>query len=184
MLLKNLLKNIAHKLNERKIDYMIIGGQAVLIYGEPRLTKDIDITLGVDIDQLDNIISIVNELNLKVLVKNPRDFTKKTMVLPAIDEQTGLRVDFIFSFTEYEREALKRVNKIKIDEVEVNYISIEDLIIHKLISGRSRDLEDIQIILSKNHKIDENYLYKWLQIFSQTLDMDLIKIYQELKKMK
>jgi hypothetical protein len=25
---------------------MIIGGQAVLLYGEPRLTKDIDITLG------------------------------------------------------------------------------------------------------------------------------------------
>lgn len=28
---------------------MIIGGQAVMVYGEPRLTKDIDITLGVDI---------------------------------------------------------------------------------------------------------------------------------------
>jgi len=25
---------------------MVIGGQAVLLYGEPRLTKDIDITLG------------------------------------------------------------------------------------------------------------------------------------------
>ena len=27
---------------------MIIGGQAVLLYGEPRLTRDIDITLGVN----------------------------------------------------------------------------------------------------------------------------------------
>lgn len=44
--LKELLKKLSIKLEERNIDYMIIGGQAVLIYGEPRLTKDIDITLG------------------------------------------------------------------------------------------------------------------------------------------
>ncbi|GAH87084.1 unnamed protein product, partial [marine sediment metagenome] len=30
---------------------MIIGGQAVLLYGEPRLTRDIDVTLGDDIDK-------------------------------------------------------------------------------------------------------------------------------------
>jgi hypothetical protein len=32
---------------------MIIGGQAVLLYGEPRLTRDIDITLGVSAEHLD-----------------------------------------------------------------------------------------------------------------------------------
>jgi len=31
---------------------MIIGGQVVLLYGEPRLTRDIDITPGVNIDEL------------------------------------------------------------------------------------------------------------------------------------
>ena len=31
---------------------MLIGGQAVLLYGEPRLTRDIDITLGVDVDKI------------------------------------------------------------------------------------------------------------------------------------
>jgi hypothetical protein len=42
-----LLERIAHGLDERQIPYMVIGGQAVLIYGEPRLTRDIDITVGV-----------------------------------------------------------------------------------------------------------------------------------------
>jgi len=31
---------------------MVIGGQAVFLYGEPRMTKDIDITLGMGIDGL------------------------------------------------------------------------------------------------------------------------------------
>jgi len=29
---------------------MVIGGQAVLLYGEPRLTRDIDITLGIGVE--------------------------------------------------------------------------------------------------------------------------------------
>ncbi len=41
-----LLATIATALDQASIPYMVIGGQAVLLYGEPRLTEDIDITLG------------------------------------------------------------------------------------------------------------------------------------------
>ena len=51
-----LLKKIAFELSSNSIPYMVIGGQAVLLYGEPRLTKDIDITLGIGIDGLDTIL--------------------------------------------------------------------------------------------------------------------------------
>ena len=44
---------------------MIIGGQAVLLYGEPRLTKDIDITLGIDFDELDRLLKVISELKFK-----------------------------------------------------------------------------------------------------------------------
>jgi len=41
--MSNLLVNLAKALDEAGIPYMLIGGQAVLIYGEPRLTRDIDV---------------------------------------------------------------------------------------------------------------------------------------------
>jgi hypothetical protein len=41
---------------------MVIGGQAVLLYGEPRLTKDIDIALGIGIDGLKVFQKIVKEI--------------------------------------------------------------------------------------------------------------------------
>lgn len=53
-----LIKRIAKILSANKIPYMIIGGQAVLIYGEPRITRDIDITLGVNINKLPEILDI------------------------------------------------------------------------------------------------------------------------------
>lgn len=44
------LSEIGKSLEKHNLPYIIIGGQAVLLYGEPRLTRDIDITLGVSID--------------------------------------------------------------------------------------------------------------------------------------
>ena len=43
---ESLIVKIAEELKKADLSYMIIGGQAVLLYGTPRLTKDIDITLG------------------------------------------------------------------------------------------------------------------------------------------
>ena len=43
---EELIARIAGELKKADLPYMIIGGQAVLLYGSPRMTKDIDITLG------------------------------------------------------------------------------------------------------------------------------------------
>ena len=55
---ESLLERIATALDAEAIPYMVIGGQAVLVHGEPRLTRDIDITLGVDIDQLGQVLAV------------------------------------------------------------------------------------------------------------------------------
>ena len=54
---ESLIEKIARMLDEAGVRYMIIGGQAVLFYGEPRLTRDIDITLDATLEQLDDILS-------------------------------------------------------------------------------------------------------------------------------
>jgi hypothetical protein len=81
-MLEKLLENIAKALNVYEIPYMIIGGQAVLLYGEPRLTKDIDITVGVDTEALEKLERIAKGLGLKILVKDIESFVKQTFVLP------------------------------------------------------------------------------------------------------
>lgn len=164
----NLLVKIASALDKYKIPYMIIGGQAVLLYGEPRLTKDIDITLGVDLRSLSVIQKIRKELKLKDLSTKIEDFTKKTLVLPLYDAFSGMRVDFIFSYSDYERNAIKRAKSIKIDNKKINFISIEDLIIQKIFAGRPRDLEDARSIIRKNSKIEKKYVIKWLKIFDKS----------------
>lgn len=184
--LLKLLEKIARTFEEECVPYMIIGGQAVLLYGEPRLTKDIDITLGLDTSELPRIKNIAIQIGLTLLVQDEEKFVRETMVLPTIHEPSGFRVDLIFSFSEYELQALERVNKIRIGSVDVCYASLEDVLIHKTISGRPRDIEDIKTIVLKNPHFDFQYIEKWLQNFSQALNFDFAvqfkQIYDEIKK--
>lgn len=167
-MIENLIKKVAQYLDEDNIPYMIIGGQAVLLYGTPRLTRDIDITLGIDTNKFPLIEDICRKLGLKVLPENPEDFAVETKVLPTEDTHLRIRVDFIFSFTPYEAQAIKRTKKVIMDDYPVKFASCEDVIIHKMIAGRAIDNEDVKNILIKNkNSIDIEYIRKWLLEFSK-----------------
>lgn len=167
-MIEKLLHNIAQTLDEKNIPYMIIGGQAVLLYGSPRLTRDIDITLGVDTDKFLLITRICRELGLNILPENPEDFVKETKVLPTDEPESKMRVDFIFSFTPYETQAIQRAQKVLINNYPVKFTSCEDLIIHKMIAARAIDIEDVKKILIKNkNSIDIEYIKRWLIEFNQ-----------------
>jgi hypothetical protein len=149
-MVSRLFERLAEALDSRAIPYMVIGGQAVLIYGEPRLTRVIDITLGAGPDDLGQVEELVSSLSLQILTESPVEFVRSRMVLPCRDPDTGFRVDFIFSFTPYERQAIERARTVQVGNARVRFPSPEDLVIHKMVAGRARDLEDVRGVLLKN----------------------------------
>ena len=181
---EELLSRLGNALDRHSVPYMIIGGQAVLLYGEPRLTRDIDVTLGIDLGGIDLLLTMVSELALKTLPEDVRSFVRETMVLPVLEEDTGIRVDFILSFTPYESEAIARAVIVKFKEQEVRFASPEDVIIHKIFAGRPRDLEDVSGIILKNPDIDSTYIRKWLGRFDisseDTSGKSHTKIFEEI----
>jgi predicted nucleotidyltransferase len=179
---QRLLKKVSLQLKKDSIPYMVIGGQAVLLYGEPRLTKDIDITLGVGVRELNKLKETISSLGFKILVERDEEFVERNMVLPTLDEKSGIRVDFIFSFSPYERQAIERAKDIKLGRSLVRFASLEDVVIHKVIAGRPRDLEDIKSILLKNQKYDSDYIEKWLKEFDKSLTEQFLKIFREIKE--
>ena len=167
---QKLIARIAASLAVRKIPYMIIGGQAVLLYGEPRLTRDIDVTIGADVSWLPDLLRSVEDIGLKSLPDDVEAFVRRTMVLPTQHKETGIRVDFIFSFTSYEIEAIARAHRVTMAGQEVAFASVEDLIIHKIFAGRPRDLEDVRSVLLRNKDIDMDYIRRWLAEFDASVE--------------
>jgi len=167
---EELIARIASGLDAAGITYMIIGGQAVLLYGTPRMTRDIDVTLGVAIDRLEDVVAVVRTAGLKILVEDYQSFAGRTWVLPTKDEDSGIRVDLIFSVTPYEREAIERAVAVVLRGTIVKFASLEDVIIHKVFAGRPRDLEDVRSIILKNPIFDSQYIADWLTKFDQSVE--------------
>jgi hypothetical protein len=178
---QELLARLARALDGAGISYMVIGGQAVLLHGEPRLTRDIDVTLGITSSGLARVRQAVERIGLRPSVSDVEIFVQTTNVLPLTDEPTAIRVDLIFSFTPYESEAIRRAVGVLFGETTVRFAAAEDLIIHKLVAGRPRDLDDVSGVLARCPSLDEAYLNTWLTAFHDVVNRDLVREYRNLK---
>lgn len=152
----------------------------MLLYGEPRLTRDIDVTLGLKAEELDKVRVIISGVSLKILVENVEDFVKRTMVLPTIDEKSSIRVDFIFSSSLYEKQAIDRAKNVKLGRNLVKFACLEDVVIHKVIASRPRDIEDARSILLKNPEYDSKYIARWLKEFDSSLGENFLGLFKKI----
>ena len=139
---ESLIARLACELEARDLPYMVIGGQAVLIHGEPRLTRTVDVTLGVTPEHLETVLAAVDKLGLNLLIEAPHECVRDTWVLPCEETRSGIRVDIVFSFSQYEQQAIQRAVRVNMGTQSVCYAAVEDLIIQKIVAGRPRDLED------------------------------------------
>ena len=182
-MLSELMAEIGRALDQARIPYMIIGGQAVLLYGEPRLTRDIDITVGIaaELDSIKAVLTLARKLGLRPLAPDPIAFAQKTMTLPALEPKSGIRLDLIFSDSAFEQQALKRRKSKIIKGQKVRFVSAEDLIILKIVAGRPRDLEDARGILLKRKNLDFAHILGWLGKLGRALDADYLKLFKSLR---
>jgi hypothetical protein len=158
---------LSRRLEARKLPFMLIGGQAVLLHGRPRLTEDIDVTVGAGPEAWTRVREVCDELGLTPLPNDLERFVRETFVLPARHGETGIRVDFIFSTTPYERQAIARAVRETLGGVAVPFATAEDLILHKLFAGRPRDLEDVAgVVRRKGSELDWVYLERWAREFA------------------
>lgn len=67
----------------------------------------------------------------------------------------GVRVDVMAAQTGFQRSALERA----VDGV----ITVEDVIVFKLLAWRPRDEDDIASILAAGHDLDEAYIETWAE---------------------
>lgn len=61
-------------------------------------------------------------------------------------------------------------------------MTLEDLVIHKIFAGRTRDLDDVFAVLLKNPNYDEVYILKWLKEFDRISERDLLEAFLRIKR--
>ena len=163
------LTDLSSVFKNNNVPYMIIGGLANAIWGHPRATLDIDVTIWVLDDQIQKLLSILEEKYV-FMVEEPIDFISKTRVLP-IKNKENLRIDIIFGALPFEKDALVRAVEVKVGNSFIKFCTAEDLILFKIISERSKDLEDVRNLLwYQRDNLDYSYLEPRIKELSDLLD--------------
>jgi len=152
--------------NTLKIKYAVIGGMAVLLYGEPRLTLDIDVSAAIAKADVGKFLLMAKRFGFRPIPNNIMRFIAKTNVIPLrYSKGTSIgRCDIIIAQNAIEQETIERARPKKVGSVNMCVVSAEDLIIHKITSSRPRDREDLAgIIRRQKGKLDLEYIRRWLR---------------------
>ena len=158
---------------------MVIGGMANAVWGEPRSTLDIDITVWIAEEKIESFIRLISEKFLPI-VPDPLRFISETRVLP-LQTPRGIRIDCIFGGLPYEKEAIDRAVELDIAGTSVRFCTPEDLILHKIVSERSRDIEDVRgIIFRRIKSLDTAYLAPRIKELSDALERpDILRMWRK-----
>jgi hypothetical protein len=180
-MLDDLIVDLALAMERSGIPYVIMETQSTPLNRHTSLSREMDITLGIGLEKLDLVVNLLGQSGLEFLAE-PETFTRETMILPSRDPGTNTRVDFAFSASPYEIMAIHRGKTVRMGRADVRFASPEDLIVHKMITGRPWDLKDARNELLRNPRIDLAYIRLWLGAFSEALGHSLLDQFEETLK--
>ncbi len=161
---------VAVFLDDQKIPYAVLGGVALQHWGEPRTTQDVDIVVMVPWESEEDFLRKVLQ-RFRPRMADALAFAKQHRVL-LISTSDGIPVDLSLGIPGYEEEAMRRATKVSLAGLAaIRVVSAEDLIIHKCIAGRARDVEDVERVLVRQKvKLNLPYIRRWLRAFAPVIE--------------
>jgi hypothetical protein len=117
--------------------WYLFGAQAVIIYGVPRLSADVDVTLALARDSPERFAGEMQAAGFSLRVDDP-EFVRRTRVMPFVHLPTGMPLDVVLAGSGLEDQFLDRAVPTDIGGTTVPLIDLGDLIIAKVLE----DLND------------------------------------------
>jgi hypothetical protein len=136
-------RRIGERLDEDGIPYGIGGALALGVWGAPRATKDVDLTVFVARDELPRVLDSLERAG--VMLSREQAAIDVARIGLARGKLGKIGVDVFLSEHPQYAAMARRVRRVS-DPAgwSGGFISAEDLAIHKLVFGRHRDIADLE----------------------------------------
>lgn len=139
-------KELLNLFKKYNVKYLVVGGYAVMKYTEPRFTKDIDLWIETSKENAKAVFAALKEFGAPLLNLSEKDFTESGYFYQM--GRAPFRVDIMMSIPGVKfEEAYQKREVSLIQNIEVSFISKEDLIKSKIASGREIDQNDLKKLL-------------------------------------
>jgi hypothetical protein len=145
------LRALLQRLNERGLDFVVVGGVAVILQASPRFTKDLDICYAPGQENLDRLATVLLELGARLrgvdedvpFVPDARTL-RQTRILTLTTADGGLDLLVDPDGSPGYPTLHRRADRIDLDGIVVRVASVDDLIAMKRAAGRLQDLVDLE----------------------------------------
>ena len=135
-------KELLSLMETHGVEYLVVGGYAVMRYAEPRFTKELDLWISVSGANANAVFSALKDFGAPLAGLTVGDFQEAGYFYQM--GRPPLRVDILMSIPGLSfHEAWPRREVIAIDGVSVNFISKADLMVSKQAAGRPQELLDL-----------------------------------------
>ena len=140
--------------------FCFIGGIALQRWGEPRLTRDVDLTLlcpyGAEAQAVDPLLA-----RFAHRIPEARAFALEHRVLLLLSA-TGIPIDIALGGIPFEERCVARATEFDFGEVSLLTCSAEDLVVLKAFAGRPQDWLDIEAVAVRQHRVLD-----WSLVFAE-----------------
>jgi len=163
--------------------WYLFGAQAVVAYGVPRLSADVDVTLRLSPDAPDRLVEDMRAAGFEPRVADP-EFVRRTRVLPFVHAATGMPLDVVLAGSGLEDEFLARARVLDIEDLRVPTIEPGDLIIAKILAGRPKDIEDARgLWRARGQELDGARIESVLRLLEEALGQsDLLPAWSAIRR--
>jgi hypothetical protein len=161
------LQDFVRLFDDLEVPYAVMGGLAVRAYGVPRPTYDVDVLLTVTDDQLPLLFDRVEDAGYTVPEAYRSGWVDRIEGMPLVKfriyrpDNRSIDVDVFIEQTAYQREIMNRRQRADLSIGPVWVITPEDIVLLKLVAGRSRDMGDIEDVRFMEGDLDEAYMRHW-----------------------
>lgn len=140
-------------LRKNNFAFCFIGGIALQRWGQPRATRDLDLTLLTGFGNEDPFIqAILNEYDARI--EDAASFARVNRIL-LVEDDNGTPIDISLGAMPFEERTVERSTIFEAtSDCSISTCSAEDLIVHKAFANREQDWVDVRSILVRTEELD------------------------------
>lgn len=132
-------------LNNNNVEYLLVGGYAVIIHGYRRTTGDLDIWINTTKKNYQQLVKACYQFGLPLLDMTEENFLHNDEIDVFTYGRSPVSIDIMKTVKGCDFEtAFKLSQEFVEDDLLIRYIHLDTLIQAKKASGRHKDLDDIE----------------------------------------
>jgi hypothetical protein len=170
----DVLKLVSERLTAIQIQFMLTGSFALAFYATPRMTRDLDLVVGLGGRDVPRVIEAFSD----EFYLDPDDAhaaVESLRMFNLMHLQSGIKVDFIVrKDSEYRKIEFDRRRAVRFAGIDTWIVSREDLILSKLLWSQafSSEMQRRDVAALIDTSLDREYLRKWAGSLGVSSDLD------------